>query len=52
MGLDSGSDQRKSITRFSASGFYHESVCPMYLNNLLDKFLIFTKINGDIRKKW
>ncbi len=41
--------KRDSVTRFSTSGFFHESVSPKHLSILLRPFRIFSKIRGDIR---
>jgi hypothetical protein len=41
--------QRDSVTRFSISGFFHESVSPHPQSISLGPFLIFSKIRGDIR---
>jgi hypothetical protein len=38
-----------SVTRFSPSGFLHESVSPKPLSIPLGPFRIFSKIRGDIR---
>ena len=37
-----------SVTRFSTSGFFHESVSPKPLSIPLGPFQIFSKIRGDI----
>ncbi len=39
-----------SVTRFFASGFFHESPSPKPLIITLGSFRIFSKIRGDIRK--
>jgi hypothetical protein len=36
------------VTRFSTSGFFHESVSPKHLSVPLRPFRIFSKIRGDI----
>jgi hypothetical protein len=41
---------RDSVTRFFASGFFHESVSPQPQSIPLRPFRIFSKIRGDIRK--
>ncbi len=41
---------RDSVTRFFASGFFHESVSPQPQIIPLGPFRIFSKIRGDIRK--
>ncbi len=41
--------RRDSVTRFFASGFFHESVSPKPLSIPLGSFRIFSKIRGDIR---
>ena len=41
---------RDSVTRFSACGFFHESVFPQPQSILLGPFQIFSKIRGDIHK--
>ncbi len=38
-----------SVTRFSTSGFFHESVFPKHLSIPVRPFRIFSKIRGDIR---
>jgi len=38
-----------SVTRFSTSGFFHESVSPKPLSLPIGPFRIFSKIRGDIR---
>jgi hypothetical protein len=38
-----------SVTRFSTSDFFHESVSPKPLSIPLGSFRIFSKIRGDIR---
>ncbi len=40
---------RDSVTRFSSSGFFHESVSPKPLRIPLGPFQIFSKIRGDFR---
>ncbi len=40
--------KRDSATRFSTSGFFHESVSPYPLSIPLGPFRIFLKIRGDI----
>jgi hypothetical protein len=40
---------RDSVTRFSTSGFFHESVSPKHVSIPLRPFRIFSKIRGDIR---
>jgi hypothetical protein len=42
--------KRDSVTRFFASGFFHESVSPPPQSIPLGPFRIFSKIRGDIRK--
>ena len=42
--------KRESDTRFSTSGFFHESVSPRPPSIPLEPFLIFSKIRGDIRE--
>ncbi len=39
-----------SVTRFFASGFFHESPSPKPLKITVGSFRIFSKIRGDIRK--
>jgi hypothetical protein len=41
---------RDSVTRFFASGFFHESVSPQPQSIPLGPFEFFLKIRGDIRK--
>ncbi len=41
--------KRDSVTRFSDSGFFHESPSPKLLIITLEPFRIFSKILGDIR---
>ncbi len=41
--------KRDSVTRFFASGFFHESVSPKPLSIALGPFRFFSKIRGDIR---
>ncbi len=45
-----GATERDSVTRFFASGFFHESPSPKPLIITLGSFRIFSKIRGDIRK--
>jgi hypothetical protein len=40
----------QSVTRFLASGFFHESVSPQRPSILFVPFRIFSKIRGDIRE--
>jgi hypothetical protein len=42
--------QRESVTRFFASGFFHESPSLKPMKITLGSFRIFSKIRGDIRK--
>jgi hypothetical protein len=42
--------KRDIVTRFFASGFFHESPSPKPLKITLGSFQIFSKIRGDIRK--
>ncbi len=48
--LTAGLYQRDSVTRYFASGFFHESVSPQPQSIPLGPFQIFSKIPGDIRK--
>jgi hypothetical protein len=41
---------RECVTRFFATGFFHESVSPQPQSIPLRPFRIFSKIRGDIRK--
>jgi hypothetical protein len=41
---------RESVTRFFASGFFHESVFPQPQSIPFRPFQIFLKIHGDIRE--
>ncbi len=41
-------DERDSVMRYFASGFFHESVSPKPLSKPLGPFRIFSKIPGDI----
>jgi hypothetical protein len=41
---------RDSVTKFFASGFFHESVSPQPQSNPFRPFRIFSKIRGDIRE--
>jgi hypothetical protein len=41
---------RESDTRFSTSGFFHESVSPRPPSIPLEPYWIFSKIRGDIRE--
>ncbi len=41
---------KESDTRFSTSGFFHESVSPRPPSIPLEPFWIFSKIRGDIRE--
>jgi hypothetical protein len=50
MHLVTQSLERDSVTRFFASGFFHESVSPQPKSILLGPFQIFSKIRGNIRK--
>ena len=41
--------ERDSVTRFSTSGFFHQSVSPKHMSIPVRPFRIFSKIRGDIR---
>jgi hypothetical protein len=41
--------ERDSVTRFFASGFFHQSVSPQPQSIPKGPFQIFSKIHGDIR---
>jgi hypothetical protein len=49
-GFNQAGSYRDSVTRFFASGFFHESLSPKPLKITLGSFQIFSKIHGDIRK--
>ncbi len=49
LGIDSWAPLRDSVTRFSTSGFFHESVSPKPLSIPLGSFRNCSKIRGDIR---
>jgi hypothetical protein len=47
--IDSWAPKRDSVTRFFASGSFHESVSPQPQSIPLRPFQIFSKIRSDIR---